>query len=549
MPRIPPPDSNGRILSHLDGGIEASFNRWDWPGLSVSYSAKTGDTCYINRSSAVKFLQEHGIAVDWYSRKPVILAEIEKLCPAASKAEEISRSKLGALVRGHQVRSRTVLPARVRPFLEKRFINSPSEKDSSQMEILICREINEKLAERGNFGKSFLINSLDGRVRLDYPLEEYGKLEKAFPTNLKMDLWITISEDGKRVSLQFKPQDSLLLGQGGYRQVFAAEEVVIGMQPTKDEQGYSRKTAKTPSVRVIGVEDQLLPSSSGYKRVERGAQVHKTSYSKLAEAKKRGLFKEVYITSPHETLGAGTAKQVRYGTDMEKLIKTGKLTQGFSQEIVEVQASRVQLLQCVRDVALALKWLNDQGITHRDVKVGNINVSWGDDDKGVKRPIAYLADFDFARKGFGYDPQAFDYDYYVWDPCCSSANITTPYTDLYGAVEIFCEVMAPRVGWKEFDEAKKAIQRDVARGKSFQPEPYTPKGLDRYQKEAFDAFCGICYESALLLKELKKRSSFPKSIGPEQVQAAMTSLKNRGLLRHSMDTLIGLIDRELRRNI
>lgn len=547
MSRIPPPDPHGRILAYLDGGIKASFSRWDWPGLSMSYSAKTGQHCYINRSSAVKFLQEHGASIQWHSLSRVILTEIEKLCPAASKAEQISQAKLGALVRGHQVRKRTVLPARVRQFLDKRFVvNSPSKGETSQMAILICRQINEKLAEKGNAGKSFFITSLKGHARLDYPLEKGEELKKSSPLDLKVDLWMTISKDGKAVSLQFKPESACLLGEGSYRKVFEAEDIEVGMQPTKSKEGYSRETTKTPSVRVSGVGDQLS-SSSSYKMVKRGAEVHKASFSKLAEAKKKGLLPGVYLTSPHETLGASVEKQVRYGTDMEKLVKTGNLSQDFSPDAKKIQVTRVQLLQCARDVALALKWLNDQGITHRDVKVWNVNISWGKDKDGTERPIAYLADFDFASQGFGYDSLAFEYDYYAWDPCCALANITTPYTDLYGAAQIFCQVMAPSLNWKNFDVAKKAIQRDVEAGKPFQPERYIPQELEEHQKEAFAFFCGICYESSLLLKELKQRRGFPMSIGPEQVQAAMVTLKKKGLLQHSVDGLIALIDQEVAR--
>lgn len=545
MSRIPPPDQTGHILSHLDGGIEAAFSRWEWLGRSISYSDQTGRTCYINRSSAVEFLQKHGAAVGWTSRAQEILKEIEKLCPI-SKAEKRALAKLGAIVRGHQVRSHTVLPSRVRQFLEKRFTSSPSDDDSSQMAILICRQINGKLAKRSNAGKSFLITSLKGHARLDYPEDESEKVKQSAPIRLEVDLWMTLSEDGKGVSLQFKPKDALFLGKGGYREVFAAEEISLDMQPTKDKQGYSRKTTKTPSVRVSGVDDQLLPSSSGYKRVERGAKVHKTAFLRLTEAKKKGLFQEVHLATPHEELGVGAAKQVRYGADMEKLLKKGTMAQDFSLEAKDVPIPRLQLLQCARDVTLALKWLNAQEIIHRDVKLGNVNVSWGKDGKGVQRPLAYLADFDFAKQGFGYDPLAFEYDYYVWDPC-SSANIATPYTDLYGAAMVFCDAMAPTIGWKWFDEAKKAIQLTVERREPFQSKQYLPEGLDEHQKKAFAAFCDICYESSLLLEELKKKRGFPESIGPEQVKTAMKLLQKKGLLQYTLDSLIGLIDREIKR--
>jgi len=527
---------------------------------------------------------------------------------AATKIQAFARERV---LPGHRARNRIVLPKRIHGFLHKSFVTgsialqagAEEEAFLSKAAVLACREINDKLNQPASRGQSFKITSLEGSVRQEYSeepqeyprlsdpifagldeaaakakLAEMKKKEKTVKTEVPVDLWMTISADGKTVSLQFKPKDALLLGKGTYKMVYPAQDIKVDMARTKKvgEESYSRKTESAASVRVseTGVELGKVDSE----RTERGAEVYNACFLELQEAQKRGEAKGVYISTPHVQLAAGEMKQVlvpqmrlvggvmkqvlvpheqlagvemkqvRYATDLEKMLIEGTVRRDLDVETQGVQPHNVtpaEKLECVKDVAISLKWLNEQGITHRDGKTANVNILYGKDDNGVERPIASIADFDYANEEFGYDPKAGSNNYAVWDPCCAYGNIATPYVDRYGVAQMLCQTVIPGISYDNFKHARLAIMTAVYRNGPVElnPKKYLT-GLNPNQEKAFAAFLHVCYESALLYKELEAelQDDFPEDVTDAHVQAAMTKLQDAGELTHDMDHLIQVID-------
>ena len=54
------PSKSSRILKDSnERGIRASSSRWSWRGKSIKYKDSKGETCFLNRTSALKYLESH----------------------------------------------------------------------------------------------------------------------------------------------------------------------------------------------------------------------------------------------------------------------------------------------------------------------------------------------------------------------------------------------------------------------------------------------------------------------------------------------------------
>lgn len=95
---LPPPQpyhNQSRILANSEvvtgdqqPGIRASKNKADWKWRSIEYKAADGETYYLNRNSAVKYLERHG-ELQWYNwaSKEEILTKISKIAEKMEAAQ------------------------------------------------------------------------------------------------------------------------------------------------------------------------------------------------------------------------------------------------------------------------------------------------------------------------------------------------------------------------------------------------------------------------------------------------------------------------------
>lgn len=513
--------------------------------------------------------------------------------PSISSKKKAAAQRLLPYFQRNLVQNRVLTPGRIHSYIKPSYVHRAAvnkkaidinHKDMSAFSILLCRKVTDLMGDRKNWGKVIRVDRLQGFLNWPWQNETEGyDYQKGSTYNITLDLALSveISPDGKEMRLHFKTNNPKPLGKGSYKIAYEAEDIVVNMTRTRGNDGkwiFRRsKTCDTvhkiSSLQLMG-PDTLDPQRKiEEERLARGAQIHRVCYDRLLAAKRTGHAQDVYLSEPENDLGNGETRQLRYA-NLSQLRKSGTL-------------SLTELLQYIRDVALTFQWLNAQGITHRDGGFANVNISRdGNDCK-----VACLADFDLAKVGFGFDPLNSKADTDRLDPCVVYGNFATPYLDLYATAILLCRAMIPHLSTNDkpvqpatgdkdaklqamlqsmcdFKFLRYLMVVSVEEQKTFDPDyclrlyhgRYPELSLNGNQQKALVAFCRICYESAMLLKQFgnlsREQSDFkyPESVGHQETLDAMASLREKelfpgsGQLTYSFDNLIRAIS-EIQRNL
>lgn len=344
------------------------------------------------------------------------------LCATApyNPTQEAAATTIQRVWRGHRVRQRTLLPGQLLPFLDHYLVTSFKNKELSDLELCLCREVNSLSLEPDKFkGKSRRLAPSEKEYAIATPSN--SRVRHVRPDFL---VWLEMAKDGQSLDLLMVPSESQIsaLAEGSYKRVFRAREFHIPFQISEGK-------------RLVQARPMILFEAIGKrKHVEKGIILQR-SLLRLPGVKLAELpHKRLPSTDIPATESPFEAKQRWYPCSLAHAVDKGTLPLDVIPEAPTVNVSLVDLMSALVDVARSLEAFLEAGISHCDVKPDNILLSRCDSGKieGI------LSDFDLTCH-FG---SHFKSDYCYWDPAARDGWIT-PCTDAYGLAMSLGEVLLP----------------------------------------------------------------------------------------------------------
>lgn len=221
------------------------------------------------------------------------------------------------------------------------------------------------------------------------------------------------------------------LGSGGMAQVYRAMD---------------RKLQRRVALKVIAAKFRV--EGDYIARFEREAQsIARLEHANIVRLYRYGQVGDISYM----------AMQFIEGADLDFLIRSYRQTNEFM--------SPADVLNVIRDIALALDYAHEQGVIHRDVKPGNIILD--------KTGRAYLSDFGLALlSDIGTQGEILGSPLYIApEQAISSANVV-PQSDLYSLGVVLFEMLTgelPFVAPDPMDVAMRHVSDPPPR-----PEEYNP---------------------------------------------------------------------------
>lgn len=432
-------------------------------------------------------------------------------------------------------------------FSNGRFVALTHQKDFKideedlEKKIEICLYQNRHpQSDNSTTTKEFAKKIFDARARGGCINSHIGDLGK---------LWICIDPHSRRVSMIVPKVWPLGWGShtfitGGYHLRFSMPRSPV------------RPSCESTLVAIRHSLDEEESPESFY--CFRGEQIHR-------DLVKEGVPPGVYLVEVPDLLEQAKRVQPLYDMTLKELMNddTRIRVSGGERKV-----RREEMLECIQDVIRTLKWLHEKKkITHRDLKNRNVFVCRQKDHAGRLRLIGYLGDFDYTKRGFGFDELLFVNDFYVWDICASKINVATPYVDRHGVAIMLLEhcrenmkdykflgnlrnKIFEKFSTRSVDDICVPLERDILeRIKSEVMALFSPQSNPGLSL-AISTFVEVCYESCCLHRILRvplpgsqPKLGWWKMITHDRVVEGMKELSRRfdGNL-HDMNRLLRLAE-------
>lgn len=414
--------------------------------------------------------------------------------PPPSVERHNAATKIQAGVRGMQVRDKTILPTRVGTFLQtnSKMYQDMNSNQQNDFRIAVAREINTMMVNTADWGTPKKIN--------EWPVGEFiqipGDARGQHSIDVPVDLYATVSKDGKSITLELRNADDPMLGKGGYKQVFPSQTYVVEMRASEREK--STNQFETARVNMIP-SNTTLGAAQDAKRVARGADIQRQCLEAIKQA---GYPPGVNITPSLQRLDDVTFTDQRYNGTLKAVLDSPDI-------------SNKEKLEMVKSVIQTVAFIHSLEVCHNDIKGVNIL---------CKDNTPYVADFDLAT-GRGFDELGTGGKYRYWDYCMENA-IVTPLADRLALVQLLMSG-ADFLSWNELELLKGDIFTAIHRGSYSSTELWNIYNTQGYangsvQHQMFEAFCSICVESIVLLHAINQDPTITKK---EDIDAGVINSK------------------------
>lgn len=448
---------------------------------------------------------------------------LNSLVKDISSARNKAATKIQSLMRGHQVRKKTVFQSEVKKFLDANLkgLTTVSEEqiDHDALSKAIAREILElstsgALNEQGvllNTGKLYAFTNEDDLNQLKgvtqkkdkdmLALERSEKARKATQVQLPVELWVKKTPKGVEIEMVGQ-----ILGIGSDKTVSRSKTFEIDLSTEKHQKSPLENTVALEMINA-GANIDLL---TGIELVQQ--RFHK-------ELKAGTLMVAGMVTHA----GQLVEEKIEDNPDEVKLSVTGNRSKEVNGQLVtvarELEYDTGELtdnnLEAAADVAETLLKFHSKGIIHRDVKGPNIF---------EKKGRGFLADFGRTKEQGFTETGHVNYPY--WDPL-SRLGYVTPFCDAQG--------LTRTLSWTLFGAHDDNISEDdVRKLPLFQNPPPKLKAIRDGIAAIFDA-------NKLTVNYLNANPNMKDlltSENPKKIQKAIDALQEKFPAYHNFIKLV-----------